>query len=214
LGHSLGGIVIKKVRTASSYNIENLLTSKQALLIAQSRPKQWGEILTSVVHLCFFGTPHQGTNSTWLNLGSALTKSKAGSVLEELKLWSPSLIETNQLWVEIADGFTITSFYEMNPYMGILVSRQSRLQATWVITKTTGRARRVRSTEQEQRNCGSHGQRPHHHLQIQQCSRFDVFEGLRTLACLAAIGTVSQGEDQAQRVQRLLESVPALPTAE
>jgi hypothetical protein len=57
LGHSLVGIVIKKVRTASSYNIENLLTSKQALLIAQSRPKQWGDILTSVVHLLFWHTP-------------------------------------------------------------------------------------------------------------------------------------------------------------
>lgn len=61
-----------------------------------------------------------------LNLGSVLTKSKAGSVLQELKLWSPSLIETNQLWVEIADGFTITSFYERNPYMGVLVSEWSR----------------------------------------------------------------------------------------
>jgi hypothetical protein len=184
LGHSLGGIVIKKVGKASSYNIEKLLlTPKQVLLIAQSRPKQWGDILTSVVHLCFFGTPHQGTNSTLLNLGSALTKSKAGSVLDELKLWSPSLIETNQLWVEIADGFTITSFYERNSYMGVLVRQRSRLRGKLVITKSTGRSRRVRATEQEQRNCGSHGQRSHHHLQIQQCSRFDVLEGLRTLAC-------------------------------
>jgi len=31
---------------------------------------------------------------------------------------------------------------------------------------------------------------------------------------VAAIGTASQGEEQAQRVQRLLESVPALPTNE
>jgi hypothetical protein len=61
-----------------------------------------------------------------LNLGSVLTKSKAGSVLKELKLWSPSLIEANQLWVEIADGFTITSFYEREPYMGVLVSQQFR----------------------------------------------------------------------------------------
>ena len=125
LGHSLGGIVIKKASTASSIKIETLITRNQALLIAQSRPKHFGDILTSVVHLCFFGTPHQGTNSTLLDLGSVLTKSQAGSVLQELKLWSPSLIETNQLWVEIADGFTITSFYERNPYMGILVSEQS-----------------------------------------------------------------------------------------
>jgi hypothetical protein len=30
----------------------------------------------------------------------------------------------------------------------------------------------------------------------------------------AAIGTKEQGEEQAQRIQRLLESVPALPTTE
>jgi hypothetical protein len=78
-----------------------------------------------VVHLCFFGTPHQGTDSTLLSLGSALARSQAGSVLEELRLWSPSLIETNQLWVEIAEGFTITSLYERNPYMGALVRQQS-----------------------------------------------------------------------------------------
>jgi hypothetical protein len=36
----------------------------------------------------------------------------------------------------------------------------------------------------------------------------------RLHAEVVAIGTVSQGEEQAQRVQRLLESVPALPTVE
>jgi hypothetical protein len=36
----------------------------------------------------------------------------------------------------------------------------------------------------------------------------------RLHAEVAAIGTASQGEEQAQRVQRLLESVPALPTNE
>jgi hypothetical protein len=36
----------------------------------------------------------------------------------------------------------------------------------------------------------------------------------RLHAEVAAIGTISQGEEQAQRVQRLLESVPALPTTE
>lgn len=77
-----------------------------------------------MVHLCFFGTPHQGTNSVaefLLNLGTALTNSKEASVLRELKLWSPSLIETNQMWVEIAGGFTITSFFEREKYNGVLV---------------------------------------------------------------------------------------------
>lgn len=101
-----------------------VLTTKQALVIAQSRPKHWGSLLKSVVHLCFFGTPHQGTASTskfLVNLGSALTRSKDGSVLRELDLWSPTLLETNQLWVEIANGFSITSFFEREPYMGVLV---------------------------------------------------------------------------------------------
>jgi hypothetical protein len=70
--------------------------------------------------------------------------------LEELKLWSPSLIETNQLWVEIADGFTITSFYERNRYMGVLVSQHFQLRATLILTKDTGCTRRFRAAEQEQ----------------------------------------------------------------
>jgi hypothetical protein len=36
----------------------------------------------------------------------------------------------------------------------------------------------------------------------------------RLHAEVAAIGTISQGEEQAQRVKRLLQSVPALPTNE
>jgi hypothetical protein len=128
-------------------------------MIAQSRPSQWGDILKSVIHLCFFGTPHQGTSSSLLSLGSVLTKSKAGSVLEELELWSPSLIETNQLWVEIADAFTITSFYERNSYMGVLVNETSPTATTMfqLLTEVAGCARRICAFEQKQRNCGSHG---------------------------------------------------------
>ena len=76
----------------------------------------------------FFGTPHQGTNNG-SNLvrgaGSLVTNSKEGSVLRELKLWSPWTIETNSLFAGIAEGFTMTTYWEKEDYCGVKV-RSSR----------------------------------------------------------------------------------------
>lgn len=51
-----------------------------------------------------------------------MTRAKEGSVLRELKLWSPSLIEANALFVDIAEGFTITTFFEKEKTHGVQVS--------------------------------------------------------------------------------------------
>lgn len=72
----------------------------------------------------FFGTPHQGTNSLagfLNNIGIALLRARDGSVLRELALWSPSLIETNTLFIDIAESFTITTFFEKDPTYGVQV---------------------------------------------------------------------------------------------
>jgi hypothetical protein len=97
--------------------------------MAQARPTLYGDILRSVVHLCFFGTPHQGADSVagfLRGLGSVLTRAREGSVLKELQLWSPSVIETNSLFADIADGFTITTFFETETYRGVQVRHSSR----------------------------------------------------------------------------------------
>jgi hypothetical protein len=72
----------------------------------------------------FFGTPHQGTNGMsefFLSLVSTLNIRREGSVVKELKLWSPSLVEANTLFAGIADNFTVTTFYERERYKGIQV---------------------------------------------------------------------------------------------
>ena len=72
----------------------------------------------------FFGTPHQGTSAGADHVrstGATLTRASDGSVLRELKLWSPWTIETNTNFAGIAEGFTITTFWERENYRGVKV---------------------------------------------------------------------------------------------
>lgn len=109
LAHSLGGIVVKK-----------------ALIIASGRRTRYGDIFESTRHLMFFGTPHQGTTSTagfLRRLGAAL--SADASVLRELELWSPQVLETNSAFLtEIAPMFTITTYWEREKISGVQVSEK------------------------------------------------------------------------------------------
>ncbi|KAI1094613.1 hypothetical protein F5B19DRAFT_499161 [Rostrohypoxylon terebratum] len=109
VGHSLGGIVIKK-----------------ALTLAQMRPALYRSLLHNVVHLCFFGTPHQGTDPTSMagllrSLAQTLTRTNQGSIIRELQLWSPFVVQENTRFAEIAEAFTITTFFETKPLHGVLV---------------------------------------------------------------------------------------------
>lgn len=104
IGHSLGGIVIKK-----------------CLVIAANRQKVYGDLLKSVRHLMFFGTPHQGSDSFLVDLAGGVRRPKSGSVHDELKLWSTPLLELDALFVERAELFTITSLYERDKTKGTRV---------------------------------------------------------------------------------------------
>lgn len=53
--------------------------------------------------------------------GATLTRSSDGSVLRELKLWSPWTLETNTNFAGTAESFTITTFWERETYHGIVV---------------------------------------------------------------------------------------------
>jgi hypothetical protein len=75
----------------------------------------------------FFGTPHQGTSSVADHIrssGATLTRASDGSVLRELKLWSPWTLETNINFAGIADSFAITTFWEREAYHGVVVGFQ------------------------------------------------------------------------------------------
>jgi len=97
----------------------------QALILARLR-RAHGDLLRSVRHLMFFGTPHQGTSSTANHLraaGATVVRASDGSVLRELELWSPWTIETNNQFVDIAEGFSITTFWEREMLHGVQVNR-------------------------------------------------------------------------------------------
>ena len=154
LAHSLGGIVVKK-----------------ALIIASGRRTRYGDIFESTRHLMFFGTPHQGTTSTagfLRRLGAAL--SADASVLRELELWSPQVLETNSAFLtEIAPMFTITTYWEREKISGVQVS-EKRLQvlSPFPLTRysTIGCRRRLRTSESNPRGCHWPRCRPSQHVQV------------------------------------------------
>jgi hypothetical protein len=93
------------------------------LILAHLKPA-YSSLLESVRHLMFFGTPHQGTSSG-ANLvrrtGDFLARASEGSVLRELGLWSAWTLETNNALASIAEGFTVTTFWEREPFHGVVV---------------------------------------------------------------------------------------------
>lgn len=94
----------------------------KALAIDQARQTIHKDLLASVCHLVFFGTPHQGASSVaeFLNsLGAAVTRARHSSVLRELDLWPRSLIKANAMFVDIAESFTVTTFFEKEETYGI-----------------------------------------------------------------------------------------------
>ena len=108
IAHSLGGIVVKKV-----------------LIISKNRFEKYGSIFESTRHLVFFGTPHQGTSSTAGTLRRlAAAFSSEASVIRELELWSPQVLETNNAFLtEIAPRFAITTYWEREKTNGIQVCK-------------------------------------------------------------------------------------------
>ncbi|KAK5081052.1 hypothetical protein LTR70_009229 [Exophiala xenobiotica] len=175
----------------SSLNDER--TGSAALLIAQARASLYHDLLTSVRHLMFFGTPHQGTDSGagFLNdLGAALLRANDGSVLRELKLWSPSLMEVNTLFIDIAEGFTITTFFEKEKTRGVQIVNE-------------GSARLNKSKEQV---IGLDG----NHLQICKFPDKDDPMYVKVLRRLRAevsqVQDVEAEREHERRVQQLLES--------
>lgn len=59
-----------------------------------------------------------------LELISRVAGVKRSKVLEELELWSDSLVELSQTFFEQSNNLLITSFYERQPYNGVYVSEQ------------------------------------------------------------------------------------------
>ena len=111
LAHSLGGIVVKR-----------------ALITAKNRSEHYGDIYDATRHLMFFSTPHQGTHSaTNLIRHFGAAYSAESSVLRELEIWSPEVLDVNAAFLtSIAPALSITTFWERESTNGIQVSILSR----------------------------------------------------------------------------------------
>ncbi|KAH6702771.1 hypothetical protein BKA61DRAFT_196684 [Leptodontidium sp. MPI-SDFR-AT-0119] len=112
VAHSLGGIVVK-----------------EALIYAHDRQDLYGDILRSVRHIVFFGTPHQGTNPVSIagvlnKIGKWVTNANDTSVLENLELWSQPVLQTNQRFVNLADALSFTTYVEEETLHGAIIVQE------------------------------------------------------------------------------------------
>lgn len=106
------------------------LTTTQALIFAHDRQDLYGDLLRSVRHIVFFGTPHQGTNPVSIagvlnKIGKCVTNANDTSVLENLSLWSQPVLQTNQRFVNLADALSFTTYVEEEVLHGAIVRHTS-----------------------------------------------------------------------------------------
>jgi triacylglycerol esterase/lipase EstA (alpha/beta hydrolase family) len=64
ISHSLGGIVMKKVRLLVSY-LENLTEHIKTIIIAHERLSVYGNLLQNVRATVFLGVPHRGSDAAY-----------------------------------------------------------------------------------------------------------------------------------------------------
>jgi hypothetical protein len=86
----------------------------------------YSDLLRSVRHIVFFGTPHQGTDPTSLagvlnKIGKWVTNANDTSVLENLSLWSKPVLQTNQKFVHLAEALSFTTYVEEVTLHGAIV---------------------------------------------------------------------------------------------
>ena len=92
------------------------MLTEQALIIAWLRSSLWADLLRSVRHIIFFGTPHHGVVSV-VNLVRGIGVSAVGSshdsVLRDLELWSGPSMQVNANFIDdVASNFTWTTIVE------------------------------------------------------------------------------------------------------
>jgi hypothetical protein len=75
--------------------------------------------------LVFFGTPHQGANiadwTKYLGKISRVIGIRSSTVTAELGLWSKPILDLNNLFTEQAADQNVSTFWEMEKYLGVQV---------------------------------------------------------------------------------------------
>ena len=119
IGHSLGGIVIKK-----------------ALILAHERSSDpfYKDILDNTKAIAFLGVPHKGSDSAWWATfaanalkGASMETSTSAALLADLRKDSTTLTNISKQFVDRTKGLTIYTFYETRKLSGVLVRRTSKV---------------------------------------------------------------------------------------
>lgn len=144
VAHSLGGILMKKVRlkTVSRGNRAHLdeamliriidFSSLQAMILAQERSRLYGGLLSKVYGVVFLGTPHRGSDLAWWATFAAeiirtvqLGMGTNTHYVSALKRNSTEFANISQQWVERSENLQIRTFFETERLSGLLVSNIS-----------------------------------------------------------------------------------------
>ncbi|KAG8818980.1 hypothetical protein FRC17_010639 [Serendipita sp. 399] len=138
LAHSLGGIMLKKVRSSST-KLGSMTDYLKALVHCHLRNHKSGHrlrsIVTSTVAVLFFGTPHSGANGVqlveWMCRLLSIYRSTSNKVLKDLKKDSSALEELQANYLPASEGIDTIFFYEAyeTPIVGGIVPRRSAIIA-------------------------------------------------------------------------------------
>jgi len=117
IAHSLGGIVVKKVRGVL---VQRLTTDgSQAMILAHHRSKYYGNLLQHVRAIVFFGVPHRGSDvAYWATFAANILQfGQLGlrtnpTYVKALQRNSSTFAEISTQFVERAESLSIRTFFE------------------------------------------------------------------------------------------------------
>lgn len=98
------------------------------MIIAQERPKLYGDLLSRIYGIVFLGTPHRGADVAWWATFAAgvlktvqLGRGTNTAYIEQLKRNSAEFSHIPQQWIERSEAVLIRTFYETERLSGTLV---------------------------------------------------------------------------------------------
>jgi len=122
--HSLGGIVCKQVRRPT-LTFGMTLTCCKALVLAHRDDSRYGDLLSSITSIVFFGTPHRGSKLADVGgvVGEAvrmiIDRSVRTDLLTALQSNSPALEELTKSCQDRLSNVDILTFYETEFMAGL-----------------------------------------------------------------------------------------------
>jgi hypothetical protein len=119
VAHSLGGIVVKQVRSLEMHDGQCPTDSPQALLQARLEPR-YKSICDATLGILFFGTPHRGSDKAvygkvLANVAQTLVHRPSSRLVSALQTNSDVLLRLTSDFRHQLPRYQIVSFYEQRP---------------------------------------------------------------------------------------------------